>query len=29
VFRCLLPIPAEGLGEAVNDRLKRAAGFIG
>lgn len=23
------PIPAEGLGEAINDRLKRAAGFIG
>lgn len=23
------PIPAEGLGEAINDRLRRAAGFIG
>ena len=23
------PIPDEGLGEAINDRLKRAAGFIG
>jgi L-threonylcarbamoyladenylate synthase len=23
------PIPAHGLGEAVNDRLKRAAGFVG
>jgi L-threonylcarbamoyladenylate synthase len=23
------PIPADGLGEAINDRLKRAAGFIG
>jgi L-threonylcarbamoyladenylate synthase len=23
------PIPREGLGEAINDRLKRAAGFIG
>lgn len=23
------PIPAQGLGEAINDRLKRAAGFIG
>ena len=23
------PIPAQGLGEAVNDRLKRAAGFVG
>jgi L-threonylcarbamoyladenylate synthase len=23
------PIPAEGIGEAINDRLKRAAGFIG
>ena len=23
------PIPAEGLGEAINDRLKRAAGFVG
>jgi len=23
------PIPHEGLGEAINDRLKRAAGFIG
>lgn len=23
------PIPPEGLGEAINDRLKRAAGFVG
>jgi len=23
------PIPAQGLGEAINDRLRRAAGFIG
>jgi len=23
------PIPAHGLGEAINDRLKRAAGFVG
>lgn len=23
------PIPASGLGEAINDRLKRAAGFVG
>jgi L-threonylcarbamoyladenylate synthase len=23
------PIPHRGLGEAINDRLKRAAGFIG
>jgi L-threonylcarbamoyladenylate synthase len=23
------PIPAEGLGEAIADRLKRAAGFVG
>jgi len=23
------PIPAQGLGEAINDRLKRAAGFVG
>jgi L-threonylcarbamoyladenylate synthase len=23
------PIPGEGLGEAINDRLRRAAGFIG
>jgi L-threonylcarbamoyladenylate synthase len=23
------PIPDEGLGEAINDRLRRAAGFIG
>ena len=23
------PIPSEGLGEAINDRLRRAAGFIG
>ena len=23
------PIPAHGLGEAINDRLSRAAGFVG
>jgi L-threonylcarbamoyladenylate synthase len=23
------PIPAEGLGEAINDRLRRAAGYVG
>jgi L-threonylcarbamoyladenylate synthase len=23
------PIPADGLGEAINDRLRRAAGFVG
>ena len=23
------PIPAEGIGEAINDRLRRAAGFVG
>ncbi len=23
------PIPGHGLGEAINDRLKRAAGFVG
>ena len=23
------PIPSEGLGEAINDRVKRAAGFVG
>ncbi|HYE43520.1 MAG TPA: Sua5 family C-terminal domain-containing protein, partial [Caulobacteraceae bacterium] len=23
------PIPDEGLGEAINDRLRRAAGFVG
>ena len=23
------PIPAEGVGEAINDRLRRAAGFVG
>ncbi|HST91461.1 MAG TPA: Sua5 family C-terminal domain-containing protein, partial [Brevundimonas sp.] len=23
------PIPAGGLGEAINDRLRRAAGFTG
>jgi L-threonylcarbamoyladenylate synthase len=23
------PIPAEGLGEAINDRLRRAAGHVG
>lgn len=26
---CVAPIPAGGLGEAINDRLKRAAGFVG
>lgn len=26
---CVAPIPADGLGEAINDRLKRAAGFVG
>lgn len=26
---CVAPIPDEGLGEAINDRLKRAAGFVG
>ncbi|MFT3997909.1 MAG: L-threonylcarbamoyladenylate synthase [Asticcacaulis sp.] len=26
---CVAPIPSEGLGEAINDRLKRAAGFVG
>jgi L-threonylcarbamoyladenylate synthase len=25
----IAPIPDEGLGEAINDRLKRAAGFVG
>ena len=25
----IAPIPAEGLGEAINDRLRRAAGFVG
>jgi L-threonylcarbamoyladenylate synthase len=25
----IAPIPAEGLGEAINDRLSRAAGFVG
>lgn len=25
----IAPIPAEGLGEAINDRLKRAAGYVG
>jgi L-threonylcarbamoyladenylate synthase len=25
----IAPIPDHGLGEAINDRLKRAAGFIG
>lgn len=25
----IAPIPSEGLGEAINDRLKRAAGFVG
>lgn len=25
----IAPIPYEGLGEAINDRLKRAAGFVG
>ncbi len=23
------PIPEEGLGEAINDRLRRAAGYVG
>ncbi|HAC00929.1 MAG TPA: translation factor Sua5, partial [Brevundimonas sp.] len=23
------PVPAKGLGEAINDRLRRAAGFVG
>ncbi len=23
------PIPGRGLGEAINDRLRRAAGFVG
>jgi L-threonylcarbamoyladenylate synthase len=23
------PIPAQGLGEAINDRLRRATGFVG
>jgi L-threonylcarbamoyladenylate synthase len=23
------PVPVEGLGEAINDRLRRAAGFVG
>jgi L-threonylcarbamoyladenylate synthase len=23
------PIPLTGLGEAINDRLRRAAGFVG
>ena len=23
------PIPEDGLGEAINDRLRRAAGFVG
>ena len=23
------PVPADGLGEAINDRLRRAAGFVG
>ncbi|MDZ4052803.1 MAG: Sua5 family C-terminal domain-containing protein, partial [Phenylobacterium sp.] len=23
------PIPTEGLGEAIDDRLRRAAGFVG
>jgi L-threonylcarbamoyladenylate synthase len=26
---CIAPIPHEGLGEAINDRLRRAAGYIG
>jgi L-threonylcarbamoyladenylate synthase len=25
----IAPIPAAGLGEAINDRLRRAAGFVG
>lgn len=26
---CVAPIPDEGLGEAINDRLRRAAGYVG
>lgn len=26
---CVAAIPSDGLGEAINDRLKRAAGFVG
>lgn len=26
---CVAPVPHEGLGEAINDRLRRAAGFVG
>lgn len=26
---CVSPIPLDGLGEAINDRLRRAAGFVG
>lgn len=26
---CVAPVPEDGLGEAINDRLKRAAGFVG
>lgn len=26
---CVAPVPDAGLGEAINDRLKRAAGFVG
>ncbi|OYW82665.1 MAG: hypothetical protein B7Z26_02650 [Asticcacaulis sp. 32-58-5] len=26
---CVAPIPSDGLGEAINDRLKRAAGYVG
>ncbi len=29
VLISVAPIPAEGIGEAINDRLKRAAGFVG
>jgi L-threonylcarbamoyladenylate synthase len=25
----IAPIPDEGIGEAINDRLRRAAGFVG
>jgi L-threonylcarbamoyladenylate synthase len=26
---CVAPIPNDGIGEAINDRLRRAAGFVG
>ena len=25
----VMPIPADGIGEAINDRLRRAAGYVG